>query len=316
MSTEHNTTRGNVATVIRGHGQHVVGAIAMWSLSGVRIPRAELREAFETMGLGEAVPRDPSYGALLNRACQAARRGNPNIVFDKVAEDHAKVVFALSDRAKDTQNARVEYEQRVRIAVNKSTGTVLLEDEDDATLQRVSALYAEERDYAGTDDLSAVLVNCMNGRTHDELLNAVNLRGAAGGVYFVPEAKLQKLYQLQSFVLGRGASELTVWEVTGSHAHLAQAARAATHAFSAKLDVLKREVEAFAQKVRAEATSDDANTQAQLDAGINLRREKYEQLAAQVDTYADVLGAKREELLAGISAARDALKLAILGPDA
>lgn len=316
MTENTNTTRGNVATVLRGHGQHVVGAITMWSLSGVRVPRADLRAAFETMGLGEAVPRDPSFGALLNRACQSARRGNPNIVFDKVAEDHAKVVFALSDRSKDASSARVEYAQRVRIAVNKATGSVLLEDEDDATLQRVAALYAEERDFAGTDDLSAILVNCMNGRTHDELLNAVNLRGQAGGVYFVPETKLAKLYALQSWVCGQAHSELTVWEVTGSHAHLAQAARAATHAFSAKLDTLRRDVEAFAQKVRAEATSEDANTQAQLDAGINLRREKYEQLAAQVDTYADVLGAKREELLASIAEARDALKLAILGPDA
>lgn len=311
-----SNSRENLATVIRGAGQHVVGALAMWSLSNVRIERAALRSAFEAMGLGEAVPRDPSFGAVLNRACQSAKKGNGNIVFDKVVDDHEKVVYALSDKSTHSAVAQVSYQQRVRVAVNKSTGSVLLEDEDDATLQRVAALFSEERDFAGTDDLSAVLSNCMNGRTHDVLLNAVNLRGDAGGVYFVPAEKLSTLQRLQEFVNEQGQSQFTVWEITGSHQHLAQAARAATHAFSARLDTLRREVQAFSDKVRAEAGSEDEATQAALDAGINLRREKYEQLAAQVETYADVLGAKRDELLSAIGEARAALRAAILGVDA
>jgi len=302
-----------IQSVLRGHGQHIVGALAMWSLSGVFVERSALRSEFERLGLGEAVPRDPSYAACLGRACERTRKGKPGIVFDKVADLEGSVVYALSDRSKDAASATVSYSQRVRISVEKATGALLLEDPLDATLLAVAEAYQEILTYAGTDDLSACISRAMNGRTHDPLLSAVNLRGEAGGVYFVPAERLATLQALAAWVGSQGESDFSVWEVSGSHQHLAQAAKAATHAFSARLDALRREVEVFAAKTRSEAGSEDAQTQAQLDASIGLRRERYEQLAAQVETYADVLGAKRDELLASIGEARDALRLAILG---
>jgi hypothetical protein len=302
-----------IQTVLRGHGSHVVGALAMWSLRDVVVERSALRAEFERLGLGEAVPRDPSWSACLTRACERVRKGKPGIVFDKVAETVERTVYALSDRSKDEASATVSYQQRVRISVSKSDGALLLEDPLDATLLAVAEAYQEILTYAGTDDLSACLSRAMTGRTHDPLLSAVNLRGEAGGVYFVPAERLATLQALAAWVSSQGASEFSVWEVSGSHQHLAQAARAATAAFSTKLDSLRREVEVFAAKTRSEAGSEDAQTQAQLDASIGLRRERYEQLAAQVETYADVLGAKRNELLASIGEARDALRLAILG---
>lgn len=302
-----------IQTVLRGHGSHVVGALAMWSLRDVFVDRVALRAEFERLGLGEAVPRDPSYAACLGRACERTRKGKPGIVFDKVADLESSVVYALSDRSKDEASATVSYSQRVRISVSKSDGALLLEDPSDATLLAVAEAYQEILAYAGTDDLSACLSRAMNGRTHDPLLSAVNLRGEAGGVYFVPAERLPTLQALAAWVSSQGESEFSVWEVSGSHQHLAQAARAATAAFSTKLDALRREVEVFAAKTRSEAGSEDAQTQAQLDASIGLRRERYEQLAAQVETYADVLGAKRDELLRSIGEARDALRLAILG---
>jgi hypothetical protein len=307
------TPTQEIQTVLRGHGEHIVGALAMWSLRDVFVARDQLRAAFESMGLGDAVPRDPSFSACLTRACERVRKGKPGIVFDKVAETPERSVFAVSDRTKDESSATVRYDQRVRIAVAKATGALELEDQLDGTLLAVAEAYQDILTYAGTEDLSACLSRAMHGKGTDSLLCATNLRGEAGGVYFVPAEKLATLQTLASWVGEQGESEFSVWQVTGSHQHLAQAARAAKTAFSAKLDTLRREVEVFAAKTRAEAGSEDAQTQAQLDASIGIRRERYEQLAAQVETYADVLGAKRDELIASIGQARDALRLAILG---
>ena len=306
-------TAQDVRSVLRGEGSHVVGAITMWSLSEVSVRWDDLRSAFEAIGLGDAVPRRPVPRALIKRACRRAALGRASLVADVVRDDAEQVIVALSSRATDETQAEARYAHETRIMVSKRDGSILLEDSEHVAASEVAALYVESLDYACGEDLATALHHALSGRTHDPMLGGVNLRGDAGGVYFVPETNLVRLQALAAFVSAQGYSSMEVWEITGSHRHLAQAARAVEGAFGVKLAKLAEDVSAFAAKVRAESSSRDAKAEKALDEAIAARRERYEELAAQVDTYADVLGAKRDALLSSISDARNALRAAILG---
>jgi hypothetical protein len=301
----------DVRSVLRGEGSHIVGAITMWSLSEVRVRWDDLRTAFEAIGLGDAVPRRPVAKALIKRACRRASLGRAALVADVVRDDVDQVIVALSSRATDETQAEARYAHQTRIMVSKRDGSILLENSEHAAAAEVSALYLDSLDYATGEDLATALHHALSGRTHDPMLAGVNLRGDAGGVYFVPETHLARLQALAGFVSEQGSSTMEVWEVTGSDKHLAQAARAVEGAFGVKLAKLREDVAAFATKLRSE--SSDPKAQEALDEAISSRRARYEELAAQVDTYADVLGAKRDGLLSSISEARDALRAAILG---
>lgn len=314
QSAMNSDAVGRVATLVRGAEAHVVGAICMWSLASVRVPRAQLHSDMEQIGLGEAVARAPKPGSLLRKACNSVE--SESIVFDRVSVPGGGAVFAASDRRVREHDRRVDYQLRCRIAVT-ADGTIVREDPNDPLLERVAHQYVELRDYAHSDEVSSVLVRSMHGHRGQPLLNALNLRGAAGGVYFVPAAEMGRLRALQAWVLGQSEhSEFSVWEITGSDAHLEQAARSAVSSFRSKLKAVSDECAAFVADMRdtIARSETDQKAEAALEGSLAVRKARYNALSAQVYSYAEILGERKQALLDEIAEAREALRAAIEGP--
>lgn len=291
-------------------GAHGIGAIVFWALRDVRVRRADMRAAFEAVGLGAAVQRDPSPAACLSRAVQAAKIGRPTVRFERVRDDAAIATEALSLVAMDASAETASYLQVGRVSVDKTTAQIATgrdsmpymtaEDEKiaDRALQAASDAYHEAREWGSTTDLGHALKQAMYGRARSLLLGAVNLRGQSGGVYYVRESKLAAVEELAAWVSLHAYGELTILRLTDDGAETV--GRAARATILDRVAEVTGGLDELVEKIRT--SSED-----ELDRVLEPTLARFDLISQQVDLYADVLGATRDDLVAKANAAKAAI---------
>jgi len=306
-------------------GHQAVGAIVFWSLSSVQIERAELRAAFEQIGMGAAVPKDPRHSTSLTTAVHQMLVGKPGVLARKVDKGWGIVIESHQAVEPGTgqARARLRYQHSATVVADPfDLGMAARREkfpeqralELDWTFtpasdcvrrtfelaREVEQRFLDARRYLDTSDLSTILVNAMHGTTRDSLLGAVSLRQTAGGLYFVHASKIEKLRALQG-VLARLApqSEITLLTITGSADNLAAAAKAARQSFQLQLAELRSEVAEFRRTTPIGNRSERS---------ITTRADHYRQLAARVELFRDVLGSITDQLEAEITGARGELE--------
>lgn len=303
-------TGSKLDAFLKGGGSKVVGAIVMWALSAVRAPRADLRAALELIGLGKAMPRDPTAARILSKAVQACASGHSGLIFRKLGKYNWAIVEEEL-RLPDGGGVELEHRHVLTLGVREETPGVgdyvpsvtVVGDQGPTKLasalaSRVCAAYEDARDFASTDDMSVILTTAMAGSDVDAMLGGVNLRQGTGGVYFVPAGTVDKVLQLQAMVeVMAGGSHVTIFTLYGDQGNLDEAARAARTGFTAKLNELKGELGTFVAGMKA-------NDKEMTDRHMETRINRLGTLDDRVDMWSDALGDVQNELRAQIEDAK------------
>ncbi len=308
-------TISHLGDFLASGGHQTIGAIVFWSLSGVRIERSELRAAFEEIGMGAAVPKDPRHSASLTTAVHQAAVGKPNVLMRKVAKGWAVVLESPDPeqpaRLRHTHAATVVADpMELAVERRRAAQPERLAPELDWKIQapaeaiakvlpiarEIEERFIDVRKHLDTSDLSCILVNAMHGTTRDQLLAAVSLRQTSGGLYFVHASKVPALLSLRAAVERLAPKcDLNVLTITGNADNLAAAGKAARQSFLAQLSDLRKEVSEFRASVPLGERTERS---------VTTRAAAYQQLAGKVELFRDVLGNVASELGEAISAAR------------
>lgn len=281
-----------------------IGAITFWSLRGATARRDDLRKSLGDLGL--VMPRDPKPQVRIRMALESARRrSDATIVFDKVSESKTEIVYAISERGVNEIEKKAAYEHRTRLSLDKVSGHLLLEDEQDPVLGAVRDRYAELAVYASVYELGQCLAVALQGRRRDVGLGGVNLRGGTGGVYFVPRsnmARLRGLAEIMDHAAGFGA--MTVWPVPAGDRALAQAQQAVQADLVEQIRTTKLSVELLLE----ELTEVPKGGWDPMGKSFRARAAAFHQIRARADLYADLLGDVRAELLAQVATLQSAIE--------
>lgn len=310
MGTNAIAVATELSDFLSSGGTKTLGALVFWSLSGVNIPRGELRREFTDAGLQAAVPRDPKISTMLTTAVGDAMVGQRDLVARRFGAG-----WAVQLEQKDPEDDRVlRYTQILTMVPTvaptpdgipiawKYRGTVAQLARAQVVRDAIALKFAQTRDYLNTSDLSTILVNLMHGTSKDTLLGAVSLRERTGGLYFVHAKHLEDA-RLVREILERLSpkSVITIMTLMGDADNLAAAAAAARRSFETQLKELREEVLEF----KATLAKDDKTA---TDRQVELRTDRYQQLRDRVLLFSDVLGDISGELTREIDAARDALR--------
>lgn len=299
-----NQSLKKVADVL-GQGRHTIGAIVLWTLEAVHIPRAVLRARFEELGLGAAVPEDPSPEACMRRAAGEGMKGQvkvndrdskdlPRVLVRECARDEERVTYAIVEERRVRGQKRLDYQQLCRIAVNRTTGKLELEDPDNAVAKKISEAYQRFVETADAQDVSHCLTTALTGTQTQPLLQGLSLRERHGGVYFVHAKHLPTLRLLAQWVEEQTDSTFNVLTMAADAENLEQAARMAKSAFTAKFRELMEELEQW----RSES-GEDANTRS-----AKVRLSRFARLRDQAELYKDLLGDMAAELSTHVEVVR------------
>lgn len=314
-----NETIRDLGDFLASGGQHTIGALVFWSLSGVEVERDVFRQELEALGMAAAMPRDPRHSTSLRTALGRLLVGKANLLVRQVDKGWGLVVeqaVAPEPGSKgpsklkhvhcatvvaDPMDLAVERRREAgkQLAPDLAwtfTPTLPLMARTYELARETEEHYLHARRYLDTSDLSVILVNAMHGTTRDTLLGAVSLRQTTGGLYFVHSSKLEQLAQLRELVQRHAPkSDLTILTITGSADNLAAAGGAARQSFQIQLAELRKEVAEFRSTTPlAERT----------ERSVTTRAAHFRQLAAKVELFRDVLGGITDELTREIDGAK------------
>lgn len=315
QQADTSETITNLGDFLASGGHQTIGALVFWSLSGVRVERAELRAAFAEIGMGAAVPKDPRHSASLTTAIHQAAVGKPNVLMRKMAKGWAVVLESPDPNApgklKHTHAATVVADpMEMLVERRRAADPQRLAPELDWKFQapaealkavlpiarEVEERFVAVRQYLDTSDLSCILVNAMHGTSKDQLLSAVSLRQSSGGLYFVHSSKLPKMLALRQAVERLAPKcELNVLTITGNADNLAAAGKAARSSFLMQLAELRKEVSEFRASVPVGERTERS---------VSTRAAAYQALAGKVELFRDVLGDVADQLGNEIEGAR------------
>lgn len=278
------TTTTQLGKVLRAQGDNLLGAIVMWSLGGFLVDRQALRDYFTSLGLEAAVGNTPGPAALASAAVAEARIGQRDHLIREVGEDADKVLFAVVAETRDTAAGKVEHAQTCRIAVDKKSGDIALEDEANLVAHEVRTRYLRRKQYAQTDEVSTCVVRALMGTGKDRMLGGLRLAGR-GGSYFVLPSELTRLRAMAAWLHDNGKGSLvTILEITGSATNLEAAAANARASIVGELRGVLRETRAYVAEL--EARGDESVP----DRVVETRIRRVQALEERAALYADVLG--------------------------
>lgn len=280
-------------------GTKILGCIVYWSLRGFKEPRDDFRAAMKAMGLEAAVGRPMSAQAALTRALEVWRKGRGHVASRRLSTgDVALVCYTEEDGRLTPAHVLTVSKDGSRIVSGPhSAPASVVEDMYDGLVQARN----EVRDYASTTDLSEAMTTALQGTRKDPMLASANLRGEAGGVYFVPEAKCDQLDQLKSYIESRSQSRISRFWITTAADNAMAVQRAVQQTVTDELAELRESVLQFAQECRLR--NEEPNLKSR-----NARAKRYEDLASKVDLWADMLGEVAAEMRSKIREAQEALK--------
>ena len=278
-----------------GAGDHVIGAIVMWSLSGVRVTRDEFRSELEGIGLGSAMPRDPRPNKALATAVGSVKA--PQSLFPRRLSRDAWAVIRENEI-----DGVMQHEHVLTIALDDGTAkiaaiSVLHDDVAQTYATKIVARYCEVRRFVDTADVSTVMCSALRGTDVRAGMGAVSLRDRSGGVYFVPGPQVGVVKALKRVVERHSTSHVTTLVLHGNADNLAEAAKVAGETFTAQLNDLRCGLEAFAAELQ------DAGKEA-TDRQIDTRVNHLQVLSDRVGLWSDVLGDVTAELQGKIEEAK------------
>lgn len=309
-------TAKQIGTVLSSVGTKTIGALALWTLSQVRIRRTELEGKLDAIGLGEAMPRAPKPYAVLSSAVERVSRGKRDVLFRRPQAEKAWALLVANEETSSPGKSRhVKMIHVVTLRAEGEGSDAVAAEWIDPTfpplypdavsiVALVKDAFLECRDFVHTDGLSEILTACMSGTGKHSLLAALSLRERTGGIYFVHSTKLPMLRNLADLVRDLG-SELNVLTITGQDENLSQAASAAKASFAAQLQTLREDLAELKSKLAA-------NDGTGKERSIEIRAERFRAVEGRVALFADILGDVAGELRAEIEHARQTL-LAELG---
>ena len=299
-------------------GTAPIGALVYWrGIHDVRIARAAFRAAFDAMGLGKAVGRDPKPEACLNMAAGVAvrRRDRKSTAKVQLKTKDTHAVYAVLMRRDVTTGALGETLQEPRIRYIEEARVGIDRKQSNPTPQVVTASNVAQDD--GRDELIADMVReyhdvmgCIRTQEASEaLMLAMSLLGGLSlrpGVYFVPARSMATVVELKAFMESQSSVEIVAWDIAATDANAGEARRDARAAFLDRVKLLADECRTFTAGLGKEEASAKS---------INARIKRYHDLEGQTQLYADILGDYATELHSVITAARDTFKRDVLGFD-
>jgi len=287
------TTAGAVvAAALSAPRGDIIGAVTFWAISGIVVRRDDLRDALVALGFGFAVPKDPKASKVLRMAIEIVKRDSPtSIVFDRVSDTAAEIVYAMSSRTSDDVAEVATYQHRTRVRLDKRTNALTLEDSTDPVLLAVEAQYRVLLNYPTTSEIGLVLINVIRGRGTSLGLCGVNLRGDSGGVYFVPASNVDRLNSLADLVDtigGKGA--ITVWPIPYGDRAVAQTVSAVTSDFGERVRAVRADVAELLGSLTATESLDPDGRR------VLARAKAFASVSARATAFGDLLGDLRSEL--------------------
>jgi hypothetical protein len=298
-------TKEQVGAVLSSVGATTLGALVFWSLSGVRVLRADFRAGLESIGLDAAMAADPTPKGALGKAMPAIMVGKRGVFARKAPGGGlAIVVEQAMDGALQHVHVATASTRGGQLGIERKApdaDELLVAAGHPGLLVELEETYRTVRDYLGTVDLSEILSSAMNGSPHRGLFAALSLRERTGGLYFVPAAGVPRMAQLAELIHQVAPEcQISVMTITGDQANLAQAAQAARSTFAAQLAELRTELLSFGAKLEADGKQPGTHS-------ITVRAERFRELQARVQVFRDVLGDVAAELDGQIVAVRTEL---------
>ncbi len=301
-----NATAKKLGEVLEAQGLHTIGALVFWTLSGVRIQRADLKLSLEDLGLGAAMVREPKPASVLAEAVKCVGIGKKGILFRQMKKDWALVV----ERG-EGKTLRLSHVATFRCKVDGLEGIEVEElarYDGTAELQKaIESQYSEVRHYSHSTDLSAVLCSVMQGVGSDAMLGGLSLRQTVGGLYYVSAAKLDLLKRFAAMVNDKAPqSSIEVMTLSGDAENLDTAARNVRGNITSQLKQTRDEIREFVKGLKEEGRSARGDS-------IVVRAEQFKALRGRVELFADVLGESMGELQQQIESAREELMAELEG---
>jgi hypothetical protein len=293
--TKHATTIEQVSSKLDQTGAHL-GDVVWLSMSGVDVKRADIRAAFVSEGLPEALaPEDPSQEAAFGMAVNAYGNGAERGIFLRRADTKRKGSDVLLLRTVKSAGGLDQVETVGRVGVTQ-TGIAVTKDpslwsaDADGALFEIEAAYNARMERATSSELGSAVVAALLG-----WCGGIRLR-ERGNVYWAHAAGAQEVRALAKVLAQFGGSYLAVLPVHDNTEARGAVQRAAAESFESELRDIAAELEAFAGRDGLRAST------------LEHRLERYEDVRNRVDLYADVLSSKRDDLLAKLEAAKAELR--------
>jgi hypothetical protein len=297
-------------------GADLIGVMVYWTgLHDARVSRPLWRQGIRQCGLGAALSDEPKPEAILNRAVGTANRRQTGDVGTKTKPGYAKLKRKDDDATyavlmRRDVGDRMGYLEEATVTIVRDAHdpepTVATEpgvqpdDARDALVHVIVDEYTEMLQYANTQEISETLVRAVRDTCSGLMLKA--------GFYIVRPDHLAALTDLEKFLADSCGATLELWEIRSSSRNASTAQRNANKSIRLAFTELCDEVKTF----RDEHVDDIDGTPQK---SLNARVERFKDLDAKVQLYADVLGDYRDELTAAIAVAKRELLGAFIGFD-
>lgn len=301
MNASHQAIQNHQAAASKGK---ILGCITYWSLRGFRVPRETFKSELASMGLSAAYGRDMSPKAVLTRSVDVWMRGQREYSVKRLKAGVALLHSSIS-------NGRVVTTHVWTATPDPTSGSLIWEHKDadgnvsgtksDEMRKRLESCFQEVIDYASTSDLSSALTTAMQGTRKAPMLSACNLRGEAGGVYFVPAASLETFERLRDYITANSNSDVARFWISDIADNATEVQQNVRQTVEGELAELRASVLEFASE--CEQSGKDVGLKT-----INARAKRYDDLRVKVDLWADMLGDVAKEMRGKIAEASANLK--------
>jgi len=273
-------------------GARHLGDVVTYDAERIRIPRADLRAAFDSEGFGEHVPTAIEARSALSRA--AGKPVPKDIIIKAFARPHKDTPHAIgiyrqspnasADEAGDNFvcGARIRVVADTVLALSPENGHA--ETGCFEIAERIALDARELLTYAETTDVTSAAISVLTGP-----LAGVNMR-KRGGVYFLRPGSAAIWERLAAKLLPFGFVDLS-YPMSDDH----RSTKATGHMVKASLEsdlaALRKELAGFNEKTR--------------DTTVEHRVADCDALVVKSELYADILGGWLDQLKAETSALQD-----------
>jgi len=300
MKTKANNKKSDIETLMQGQGStgaRHMGDVVWLSMSGVEAKRADIRAAFAQHGLPEALaPSDPSAEAAFGMAVGAYGSGVEHGIFLRRVDTKTKgsdVLLLHTQKGVGTLDevqtvGRVGVTMAGKIAVTKNPA--LWGFKADQVVNDLTSTFDNRLERATSSELGGAVVAAVLG-----WCGGIRLRDR-GNVYWAHSAGAQEVRSLARVLEQFGTSYLAVLPVHDNAEARGAVQRAAAESFACELRDISDELAKFSKSSTLRTST------------LERRLEEYEDLAQRVDLYSDILSGKRADILAGLEAAKVAVR--------
>lgn len=232
------TPMQRIQHVLTTRGGPHLGDVLFWTLSDATLTRSTLVSTWQAHSLDVALlPELPTAEKALKAAIRDNQGGHPELLLRFCRESDAEVVFAVV-REKRDQSGNLDYVVECRVALEKATERLTLDDASHDLARNVARRFRELRDTHSTDELRRCVVRTLAS------FSSVTLR-ENGGIYWTPSVHAGDVRRLQAAIESIGASKFHLLPVHDSLEAQQTLGAAAARSLEDELAAMKAEVAEF-----------------------------------------------------------------------